>query len=491
MHALGRASTENEARRVPHLGGEVAPAGQLGVGKPLVAAGGGAHQQREAHGIGSDVGDDGQRIDHVALGLAHLLAGRVADDTVQVDGVEGLHAGAEKAQHHHPGNPEEEDVVPGLHHRGRVEAREVGRLLWPTQRRERPQPAAEPGVEDVGLLGQLGCRPAAFGAGIGPVSRIGHGDMPVRAVPRRDAMAPPQLPAHRPVVDVLHPVGEHLLEVRRQDAGTSLAHAGQGLVGQGLDADEPLHRQPRLDDRAAALAAANHHLVRLLALQVAHGLQPLDHGGTSVVAVHAGKLAGGIGEPRVLVQDADDLQAVATTDLVVVEVVGGGDLHGPGAELPLHVRVGHDGQAAAQERQDGLAPDQAGIALVVGVHRDAGVSEDCLRPCRGHADPGVGVRRAVGSGQVVADGPQRAGLFVLDVLEVADRGAAARTPVDQRLAAIGQAGVPKPLECHPHRPRAYLVHGEAQPRPVQARPQPAVLLADEVARLVHEPPHAL
>ena len=52
-----------------------------------------------------------ERIDHVALRLRHLLAVRVPDEARQVDGVEGRLAGSCDAQHHHPGDPEEEDVV--------------------------------------------------------------------------------------------------------------------------------------------------------------------------------------------------------------------------------------------------------------------------------------------------------------------------------------------------------------------------------------------
>ena len=84
----------------------------------------------------------------------------------QVDRVERLALGQLEPEHHHPGDPEEDDVVAGLHHRRRVVGRVVGRVVRPAEGRERPQPRAEPGVEDVRVLLELGRRPAADGAGV-------------------------------------------------------------------------------------------------------------------------------------------------------------------------------------------------------------------------------------------------------------------------------------------------------------------------------------
>ena len=53
---------------------------------------------------------DFQRVDHVARGLRHLLALLVADELMQIDGVEGHLAGHRQLHHHHPRHPEEQDV---------------------------------------------------------------------------------------------------------------------------------------------------------------------------------------------------------------------------------------------------------------------------------------------------------------------------------------------------------------------------------------------
>ena len=65
----------------------------------------------------------------------------------------GSRPGQLDAEHHHPGDPEEDDVVAGLHDRRRVVASRSRRVVVrPAEGRERPQPGAEPGVEDVRIL---------------------------------------------------------------------------------------------------------------------------------------------------------------------------------------------------------------------------------------------------------------------------------------------------------------------------------------------------
>ncbi len=47
--------------------------------------------------------------------------------------------------------------------------------------------------------------------------------------------------------------------------------------------------------------------------------------------------------PGVAVEHIDQRQTVALAQFVVVEIVGRGDLHATGAEVPIHVLVGDDG----------------------------------------------------------------------------------------------------------------------------------------------------
>ncbi len=228
-----------------------------------------------------------------------------------------------------------------------------------------------------------------------------------------------------------------------------------------------------------------------LALEVAHLAQPLDDGGPGLEPVEPGELAAVLVHSRRLIEHTDHRKAMPAAELVVVEVVRRRDLHGTGAELALDRWIREDRQPATAERQDRLAPDEVAVPVVVGMHRDRGVPEDRLGASGRDADPPVRVRRPILAREVVADRPQRPGLLAVDVLEIADRRPAAWAPVDEGLAAIDEPGVPQPLEGDAHGTRAEVVHREAQPRPVEARPEATVLLADDVARLVHELPHPL
>ncbi len=61
-------------------------------------------------GIGAELVDQVQRVDDVALGLGHLGALFVAHQPVDIDRVERHLVHDRKLHHHHPGDPEKDDV---------------------------------------------------------------------------------------------------------------------------------------------------------------------------------------------------------------------------------------------------------------------------------------------------------------------------------------------------------------------------------------------
>ena len=185
---LALAVHQHEAGRVPELVAEVAVAlAALGV-EVDVAAKAGERAEGEAQRVGAEAGnavrelgggvlaharrclrptqagralleqrlegdavDQVDRIEHVALRLAHPLALRVAHQAVDVDVAERHLAGEVQGHHDHPGDPEEDDVVAGDEHRRRQEELELLGLLRPAERRERHQRRRIPGVEHVGI----------------------------------------------------------------------------------------------------------------------------------------------------------------------------------------------------------------------------------------------------------------------------------------------------------------------------------------------------
>ncbi len=171
-----------EAGGVPDLVGEGAVALGAGFVEGDVGAGRGLRGEGETDGVGAVFRDDLDGVDHVALGLGHLLAVGVADQGVDVDVAEGDGVGERAlaavgvgdvehevaAEHDHAGDPEEEDVEAGDEELGGVEGGEVGGEgvgSVPAEDGEGEEAGGEPGVEDVGLLGEV--RAGTFCAGGG------------------------------------------------------------------------------------------------------------------------------------------------------------------------------------------------------------------------------------------------------------------------------------------------------------------------------------
>mmetsp|Transcript_23386 Transcript_23386/g.39949 ORF Transcript_23386/g.39949 Transcript_23386/m.39949 type:complete len:383 (-) Transcript_23386:1299-2447(-) len=250
-----------EARRVPQLVGKVAVALDLLHRERYVLTRRHAGDERQTECIGAVQRDGLQRVDDVALRLRHLLALPVTHEAVHVDRVKRGLAREFDAKHHHPSDPEEEDIVPGLHDRRRVVPLEIALRLWrlrgPADGGEWPQPRGEPGVQDVFVLAQ---RHARTKLGLRRLARRRLVPRDVKLVgavrvPDRDAVPPPQLPRHAPVLDVLEPVEIDLLETLRQDFDLPSAHGVEPLLSHPVHLDKPLSRDHRLDDLAGALRA--------------------------------------------------------------------------------------------------------------------------------------------------------------------------------------------------------------------------------------------
>jgi hypothetical protein len=103
-------------------------------------------------------------------------------------------------------------------------------------------------------------------AAVRTLGRVGAGTgllAAIVAVPDRDAVPPPQLARDAPILDVLQPVKVNLLETLRDNLDAPVADGGQRGFCQRLDLDEPLLRNHRLDDLAAALGTRHVERVRL------------------------------------------------------------------------------------------------------------------------------------------------------------------------------------------------------------------------------------
>ena len=123
---------------------------------------------------------------------------------------------------------------------------------------------------------------------------------------------------------------------------------------------------------------------------------------------------------------------VALADFEVVGIVRGRDFHDAGAEFAVDVGVRDDRNFAIHQRQHHALADEVLVALVLRMNGDGGVAEHGFRARGGdhekffRADDGI------------ADVPDFSGALVVDDFEIADRGLAARAPIDHVASAIDQ-----------------------------------------------------
>src|SRR6266446_10240838 len=133
---------------------------------------------------------------------------------MEVDVAKRHLAGEVDAHHGHARYPEKKNLVACDQQTGRVVPLEIRRILRPAQRRKWPKPRAEPGVQDIRVLLQV-CR-ATLRALPGRLARNGN-LLAIPAMPRRNAVSPPELSRQRPVADIPHPLEIHLAPVFGDD----------------------------------------------------------------------------------------------------------------------------------------------------------------------------------------------------------------------------------------------------------------------------------
>ena len=293
-------------------------------------------------------------------------------------------------------------------------------------------------------------------------------------------MAPPQLTRDAPVVHVVHPGEPAWLEAGWVNHGVAVANRITRGLGQRLDLDPPLHRQPRFNDFTAALRVPDAVQVGALFVDDAALLgKRLTNLDPCLEAVQAVEFGSGVDDPGLGVQHRRHRQLMTQADLEVVRVVGGSGLDCARSEFGVDVVVGDDHDFPVDERVVQRMTDQVPVAFVVGMHRDRRVAEHRLHPGGGHHDVGfVVAQRAVPERHQLA-----LDVFVLD-LEVRNRGLQHRRPVHQSFGLVDQPGVEEPLEDSADGARQAVVHGGPVATPVHSVAQPAHLCGDGAARVV-------
>ena len=166
-----------------------------------------------------------------------------------------------------------------------------------------------------------------------------------------------------------------------------------GHLRQLVNLDEPLLGQARLHGLLGALGVAHAvHVGELAGHDAPLLLQRQADFLASLVALHAVELSAGVRNVAGLVHDHRHRQIVALAHRKVVRVVRRGDLHRTGAELRVHVVVGHhDHLPVRQERvRQGLA-HQVRVALILRVHGNSHVAQHRLHTSGRHDHVRLGI----------------------------------------------------------------------------------------------------
>ena len=285
-------------------------------------------------------------------------------------------------------------------------------------------------------------------------------------------------------MDVLHPVEVGLREALGHKLDAPVLDDVYRFLGKRSHLDEPLRARERLNDRAAAVAAADIVAVRLDLDKVALLLKVGDDGLSRLVAIHAVVLAA-VYDLRVLVDALYLLKVMAQADLIVVRVMAGRHLNGAGAEAELNIVVRNDGQLAPDQRENRVLADKVLILLIRGVDCNAGVAQHGLGTGRCNDELLVRVLDRI------ADIPEVAGDVLIFDLGVGQRGAAVRAPVDDAAALVDKALLIEVAEGLAHSLGADIVHREAAAAPVAGDAHALLLLDYTVAVLLLPVPDAL
>ena len=307
------------------------------------------------------------------------------------------------------------------------------------------------------------------------------------AVVDREPVPPPQLARDAPRPDVLHPLEVDARPAVRVKADAPVAHRRDRRLREAIHAHEPLQRDQRLDARARAVRSR----ARRACAARSRASRP---------APRAQRRS-----PRALPSPSSPRSARPPTSVIspsspiaessarpwrrpISKSLGscpGVILSAPVPKSGFTCSSAMIGSVAPDQRQDRLAPDQLAVALVAWVHRDRGVGEHRLRAHRRDHDLARAVRERVG------DPVEGVGLLALLDLEVGDRRARSRVPVDHVVVAVDQPALEQRDEDREDRVDVALVEREALVGEVARRAQPLVLLDDRRAVALAPAPRPL
>ena len=387
--------------------------------------------QHKAQGISAIFVDNLQRVDAIAQGFGHLAALTIAYQTMDEDLLKGNILHEFHTHNQHTCYPEENDVVAGYQHAGGIELLEERSLIRPAHGGEGPQSGAEPGVQRILILMDIGT------ATLGADSQVGTAGMhfaTVIAVPNGDTVTPPNLAGNTPVANIIHPAGVGLGEALGHELGATIVNAIHSSLNQGLHFYEPLSRNKGLYNAAAALAVTNSmgmvfDFNKIAAsFQISHNVLAAFLASLTFIfacfrshfAIHANNNYAG--------------QVMANAHLIVVGVVGRSDFYSAGTKFQINIAISDDGNNTTIGGQSQMLAYQMTIAGVSRVYSYSGIARDGLRTSGSNGQIG-----ALFLHYGITEVPQMARIILVLNLDIGQSSIAVYAPVGDAGAFINEA----------------------------------------------------
>jgi len=256
---------KNQARGVPEFIQESPSAFQFVLAEQNVLALGYGISEGKAKGIRPITLDDFHRVYHITGRFRHFPSLDVANQSVDIDFLKRHLRCKLQPEHHHPSDPEEENIKSGNQNGGGIVSLVVIGYIGPAKDGKGPESRRKPGVQNIGV-GSEGC-----GTALGASGRLGFRHrIPLtgRAEVGRDGMSPPQLAGDAPIPNFFQPSSVDLRPgVRDKGRAFTGVQGIQGFFSQGLHREEPLSGKAGFHHSSTPLAVAYGVKIRLYLYQ--------------------------------------------------------------------------------------------------------------------------------------------------------------------------------------------------------------------------------
>ena len=178
---------------------------------------------------------------------------------------------------------------------------------------------------------------------------------------------------------VFHPAQIVLGKTFRHELGAAVFYAVRSSLQQRLHLHEPLGGNQGFNGFAAALAVTYRMRTIFNFYQQPQFVQIFYDILTAFIPFLSFIASGLFGHDTVFIDDNDGFQILPQAHLIVVGVMGRGDLYRAGTEFRINIVIGDDGDLPVHDRQQDFFAYQLAVPLVFRIHGHRRIAGDGFR----------------------------------------------------------------------------------------------------------------